>query len=285
MVKRKASAPQRIADENRRTRSWNLNDSSVSSNGTQRLLLDEHATSPDDDGDDNCSRISSTNSDVDVQYTAGSVGTVKRRRGKKYNLRPLNDDLQVLVDACDFFLYVRAASGDEPDDAVGLLGTLEFRLEGERDVLMKPSGCWMYVGQLPSRSFVYYEWEHRDGKGVDGQCPNCGPLTLQKNETLHAIHSLIRPEGMPDYDLLRALNRKKYAIQLKPVDDDANGKFELDVYLLESALSKLTHPSFTYDCKNGKKVVTVMRHFLRIPRPDGKCSSKLQMEVLNVFKS
>ncbi|GAB6026708.1 hypothetical protein CHUAL_013216 [Chamberlinius hualienensis] len=196
MGKRKPNNPVKIDDETRSQLTWNLRDSSTSAkrsveeeNGLDHgsvvnVELDDRLNAVDTTDDNSISQLQQ------LQKTKFS-SSKRRRKGK------LDDNLQSLIDDCDFYLKANCSGNGADRDVVGEIGSFNLRFVN-RNLTELPcaSQCWIYVSQIPDRSMLYYEWHE-----LSSSSKNSKTERQMKYFPLNLLET--------SYELLRALRKRK----------------------------------------------------------------------------
>lgn len=218
--KRKAGVPQRADEAQRQLLSWNMTD------------LFDFVNPVIDDG---AGSVQGCPDSLPSSSSSQSVQAVKRSRRSKSSAEPvtLDEQLQVMIDDCDFYVTIRR---DLPMEWHGKICSFQLRLlhvsvafaEILGFIFETVSKFWVYISKVSDRLLVYLEIGEIGPNGTEG--------TSETTQSLGKKVIYFEAESNLSSELLEGLKLKDFWLKFVAWDRKS-GAICVDIYILDQVLS------------------------------------------------
>lgn len=218
--KRKAGVPQRADEAQRQLLSWNMTD------------LFDFVNPVIDDG---AGSVQGCPDSLPSSSSSQSVQAVKRSRRSKSSAEPvtLDEQLQVMIDDCDFYVTIRR---DLPMEWHGKICSFQLRLlhvsvafaEILGFIFETVSKFWVYISKVSDRLLVYLEIGEIGPNGTEG--------TSETTQSLGKKVIYFEAESNLSSELLEGLKLKDFWLKFVAWDCKS-GAICVDIYILDQVLS------------------------------------------------
>merc|ERR1712051_1075563 len=236
MPRKKASAPQRLDEDERQNQNWNMGEGG---SGNQEEVIDLI-------NDD----FENYDSDEDADFIPDESRPKRQAKGSKSKKKTkkttetdeIDENLSFLLEASDFCVAISKSKPEFSEWSRTILYSFHIELLGGVKIDLSASDFWIYLSHVPDINFVYIDNKHYQ------KIVNISKLNYQLLKAFeHGIHGI----GM-----------KRRNIILVP--GEIQGKrMEIDIEVHESTLFKFNHPSDVV-AKVPQSVKNSMEYFLQL---------------------
>ena len=236
MPRKKASAPQRLDEDERQNQNWNMGEGG---SGNQEEVIDLI-------NDD----FENYDSDEDADFIPDESRPKRQAKGSKSKKKTkkttetdeIDENLSFLLEASDFCVAISKPKPEFSEWSGTVLYSFHIELLGGVKIDLSASDFWIYLSHVPDINFVYIDNKHYQ------KIANISKLNYQLLKAFeHGIHGI----GM-----------KRRNIILVP--GEIQGKrMEINIEVHESTLFKFNHPSDVV-AKVPQSVKNSMEYFLQV---------------------